>query len=392
MSSCDNGLTDPANDDRVFLKFYGPNSDGFDVIETIDKGTLIAGSTISDEDGSKDMLLLKTDMRGNAQWIKRFGGLGEDKASRIKRAPDGNYIVVGSYTLVDGEKMNKEICAIKIDGDGNQIWMKTYGHAVGSMVFEDEGIDVAFDASSNLMIIGNTILSDVDSEIMIIYTDSEGQALDDPVLIGQNGTIEKAAAIQADPSGISRAYFAGYTNYREHPDQNGFNLFVGNINRNGSVPFPSIIGGGKNEYTNDMLITADNKLLLLCTEVSAGSSMVFLKKINLDLEVEWSKYPEFDQGMKLQGERMINFEKGHLILATNFISVIDSDLVLQKVDAYGEVLWDEPKIFGGEFNDQGHSMIAGKDNIWITGSMAFSAIGDHINMFLIKSRNNGDLK
>ena len=58
---------------RAFGGSY--EDEGYSVQQTSDGGYIIAGSTISYGAGYDDVYLIKTDLSGNNQWQKAFGGM-----------------------------------------------------------------------------------------------------------------------------------------------------------------------------------------------------------------------------------------------------------------------------------------------------------------------------
>jgi len=75
--------------------------------------------------GKGDILLTKTDIKGNEEWFKIFGGKSYDKASSILNLKDGGYLIIGSTSSFGNG--NYDIWLIKTDEEGKEIWNKTYG-------------------------------------------------------------------------------------------------------------------------------------------------------------------------------------------------------------------------------------------------------------------------
>jgi hypothetical protein len=84
----------------------------------------VAGYTFSFGAGGGDIFLIKTDVDGNIQWSKTYGGTDYDRASSVQQTSDGGYIVAG-YTRSFGAG-DWDIFLMKTDASGNIIWAKTY--------------------------------------------------------------------------------------------------------------------------------------------------------------------------------------------------------------------------------------------------------------------------
>ena len=117
-----------------------------ELIQTIDGGFSLAGSTSSFGVGDADMWLLKTDAQGDKLWNKTYGGEGTDLASKIVQTPDGGFALVGSTQSFDvGDAV---MWLVKTDALGNMEWNKAYGgemhNWVGALVqTTDDGFALA---------------------------------------------------------------------------------------------------------------------------------------------------------------------------------------------------------------------------------------------------------
>jgi hypothetical protein len=117
----------------------GGSSDDFasSVIQTLDDGYIIAGSSYSNDGdatgnhGSSDFWIVKLNPKGEIDFQKSFGGNKEDEAYAIQQIEDRAYIIAGRTSSNDGDvKRNHghfDSWIIKIAENGDLIWEKSLG-------------------------------------------------------------------------------------------------------------------------------------------------------------------------------------------------------------------------------------------------------------------------
>jgi len=97
---------------------------GYCVQQTIDKGYIVTGLSLSDTHGdSADVFLFKTDSSGNCIWMEFIGGKYHDTGSFVEQTSDGGFLITGNtgQTYTGGDldvlliKTAKEITNINFD-------------------------------------------------------------------------------------------------------------------------------------------------------------------------------------------------------------------------------------------------------------------------------------
>ncbi|MGC8956060.1 MAG: hypothetical protein ACP5JS_08270 [Fervidobacterium sp.] len=139
------------------------------IIKTQDGNLLLVGYTTSvDGDVQKnagywDMWVVKINMSGDIIWQKTYGGSEEDIAYSAAEFRDGGFVVVG-YTLskVEGYKGGVDIVVLDIDNDGNLRWRKAYGGTLA-----DYSCDVYVENDKSIVIVGTTFSKNADVSINI---------------------------------------------------------------------------------------------------------------------------------------------------------------------------------------------------------------------------------
>jgi putative hemolysin/outer membrane protein assembly factor BamB len=110
--------------------FEGPNYGAFfDIILTPYGNALAVGATnhLHMPPYSGDALIMKLTLDGDVLWEKTWGGDGYEQAWGVANAGDGGFYVFGetdSYGAGD-----RDFFLLKVDKDGAEEWLRTYGHA-----------------------------------------------------------------------------------------------------------------------------------------------------------------------------------------------------------------------------------------------------------------------
>lgn len=101
----------------------GLEDGAYDVMQTSERGYIVAGYTRSVTDGSYKVYIVKTDPDGNVEWSRDLGGGSDDQAFSLEQHRDG-YVAAG-YTKSYGE--SSDVYVVRVDLDGNPVWEKTFG-------------------------------------------------------------------------------------------------------------------------------------------------------------------------------------------------------------------------------------------------------------------------
>jgi len=109
--------------------------------QTIDGGYVVAGhSRSTDGDvhgnhGNSDAWVVKLDAAGDTLWTKCVGGSGNDEARCIQQTSDGGYVVAGHTWSTDGDVNGNhgslDAWVMKLDAVGDTLWTKCLGGSNG---------------------------------------------------------------------------------------------------------------------------------------------------------------------------------------------------------------------------------------------------------------------
>jgi len=188
---------------ELWNKTYGGDyyDAGFSVQQTSDSGYIIAGTTTPSDSTYTDILLVKTDSNGIAEWTKNYGGADSEYGYSVKETTDGGYIV-GGYTYY--YTTNKGyVYLLKTNGDGDQEWIATMG---GPQL--DEGFSVEQTTDGGYIITGFSDSFSSGRDIYLIKTDSIGKTEWERTFGGAGTSVGNCVKQTSDDGYI----VAGFTN------------------------------------------------------------------------------------------------------------------------------------------------------------------------------------
>ena len=161
--------TDPKGTEEWNQTFGGDNKDyGNSVQQTIDGGYIITGETSSSGNGSSDVLLIKTDQKGQEEWIQTFGGSDYDIGNSIEQTYDGGYIITGSTRSYGNG--SSDVLLIKTDQQGQEEWIQTFGGG-----YIDIGNSIKQTSDNGYIITGYTqSYGNGSRDVWLIKTNSQG--------------------------------------------------------------------------------------------------------------------------------------------------------------------------------------------------------------------------
>ncbi|MFY7672223.1 hypothetical protein ACOSP6_14155 [Tenacibaculum sp. MEBiC06402] len=145
-----------------FVKTFGGNGNdiGNSVIATNDGGYAILGYT-SSTDGDitsktsddTDFLLLKYDSQDELQWYKLYGGSNDDRGNQILTTLDNGFVVFGFSNSNDNDVTenngNSDFWVSKLDASGTIQWEKSFGFSG-----RDYGTSLTLTSDGGFLLVG----------------------------------------------------------------------------------------------------------------------------------------------------------------------------------------------------------------------------------------------
>lgn len=311
-------------DDMGFMmwdKTYGGKNDdvGSSVQQTLDGGYIITGYTESYSNGKRDVWIIKTDENGGVLWEKTFGYTDFDSGSMIRQTSDGGYILVGNVNTSGGGL--GYMLLIKVDSNGEFIWVKSYGekghnYADEIIQIEDEGY----------IIIGSSwIRSETDTyDIWLIKVDKHGDMLWDKKFY-RSDSDHGWSIDQTDDGGY---IITGETDHASDDDK----IWLIKADENGNKLWDKTYEGrgfSVKQTSDGGYIIAGSSMNPTSTDFSDG----LLIKTDSNGEIEWRK---IFGGRKADFLFSIELTSDNGFIATGYTNILfDSNLWLIKTDPEG---------------------------------------------------------
>jgi len=116
-----------SNGDSLWTRYYGGEEEErfLDCISTNDGGMAFMGPTTSFGAGHLDGWLVKTDINGNVEWDKTYGGEEGELLSSIVQTSDNGFAAAGQTASYAAGRT--DVYLVKTDSLGNEEWSENYG-------------------------------------------------------------------------------------------------------------------------------------------------------------------------------------------------------------------------------------------------------------------------
>ncbi len=193
----------PVFSQSTFQRVYGSKGNSDEVAKaaapTPDGGFIVTGVTYWNTAGNGDVFLLKLDGAGNQQWLKNYGGAGYDVGYSVAPTADGGYILCGT-TDSEGD-LGGDAFVRKVSASGVEQWKKVIG---------DQGYEGATSVQPTsdggyILCGSNGSFGGSPGQIFFTKLDASGNT----VFYGTNSDRLRAYTIVEAPGG---GYFAGVEN------------------------------------------------------------------------------------------------------------------------------------------------------------------------------------
>lgn len=310
-----------------------------------------------DEDGFRFL--------GETAWIKTFGGSEDDVAIAVIEAADGDYVILGTTSSIDGDVTDKTIVdndfwLLKINIEGAVVWSKTYGG------------------------------SDDDIAQSVIQTTDGGYAI----------------------AGYSKSSDGDASNNEGFHDN-----WIIKTDAQGTIQWENSFGFAGHDHAYDLLQTEDGGYFLsgFMDITASGGEGNFGKsaealhgvgefwgiKTDASGNMQWSRY--FGGTNNDRAYSVVQANDGGFVLTgfseSNDFNISDSrgsyDFWVVKITATGVLAWE--RSFGGSGIEESYSIAVTEDNNYIIAGRSYSNDKDvpenfgNSDFWIVKIDDNGNL-
>ena len=381
-------------------------------------------TSCSTDDVGSTNLENKTAFIGEVDWIKSFGGSGEETLRSVIQTSDGGYAMLGFSNSTNGDLIDKNSAVndywlLKLDASGDLQWSKTYG---GSK--DDRGQSLVQTKDGGFALTGYAMSDDGDG------SNNEGFHDNWVVKLNSQGTIEWEKSfgfsghdhsydiLQTNDGGyyfvgfldITSARADGYTEKRSSLTSHGVGEFWGTkIDNKGNLQWRGYFGGSNNDRAHSVVQSNDGGYVMAgFTESedfdisnSRGSYDFWVVKNDKNGNLLW-EYSFGGSGIEIAQDIANTADGGYVITGHTFSNDTDvsnnkgeSDIWLIKIDDEGNLVWQ--KTFGGTAFDAAESVSPSKDGGFILvgnskSNDKYASVNTGENdIWLIKTDANGNM-
>ena len=374
-------------------------------------------SFISDPD-------IKGEFLGEVEWIKNFGGSGEETAQAIIATTDGGYAILGYTNSIDGDILDKTMAVndywlLKLDADGILQWNKTYG---GSK--DDIGQSVAQTKDGGYILTGYAMSDDGDGsnnegfhDNWILKLDASGN-IQWEHSFGFSGHDHSYDILETQDGGfffvgfldITSARADGFTEKGNYLTRHGVGEFWGTkLDAEGNLEWRKYFGGTNNDRAHAVVQAKDGGFVLagfsesddFDISNSKGSYDFWVVKITNTGDFVWER--SFGgSGIEISYDIAKTNDNGYVITGNTFSNDNDvsknhgeSDVWLIKIDDGGNLVWENT--YGGTQFDAAQGVTSSLDGGYIVaGNSKSSDINTTYNagendIWVLKIAANGEM-
>ena len=362
---------------EIWMKTIGGtnNDDCSSALIAPDGGYMLAGYTSSFGAGETDVWLVKTDITGNMEWNRTYGGALNDDAQFMVRINDGYLIAARTYSFGEGDA---DLWLIKTDFNGNMIWNRTYGGPGADWIWS-----IVESSDGGYSMVGRTnSFGAGNNDFWLIKTNSEG-LLEWNKTIGHEGDERARFLVNTEDDGL---LLLGWTN---SIGEGEVDYWLVKTDYNGNPQWNKTYGGEMGDRGIVIKKTNDSGYILggSSSSFGAGNSDIWLVRIDGQGNEIWNKTYGGLEGESIRSLLITN-DGGYVIAGYTYsFGAGDRDGWFLEIDPTGTVLWNQT--YGGIGRELIQSLQKNEQGGYLLAGFSSSTIEADTDIMLIKSDSLG---
>ncbi len=327
------------------------------VIETTDRGIVVAGYTTKDD--NREFWIVKLSPDGFELWGKTLQNVDfYSEATGIVEMPDESIVVGG--TSYPKTRFDSDMWIIKLDKDGKELWNHSFGgennQAANAITATSDGgfVLAGYTESTN----------DLEPDFLVMKIDAQGNMVWEELFGGKKGDVANAV-VETNDGGIAAA---GYTMSKGI----GHRVFwVVKMDATGMWEWDEVYNVSTWESARTMAKTSDNGLVIAGLTKGKGHTNYDLRIIKID-ELGYLKWGQTFGGDSWEEATGITeaFDKGFVVCGFTKSKLTREDFWILKLDKEGNKEWDD--VFGGTSYDFPNSVIETHSNELVVVGRTFT--------------------
>lgn len=380
--------------------FGGPGNERFhDIEQTADGGYIATGSLEPEYFDSipytsTQVWVVKIDMNSNIEWERTFGGSSYEGGNAIIPTSDGGYMVAGFTFSSDGDVSEfhgvVDYWILKINSNGDLLWEKTLGGSDGEVAY-----DIMETSDGNFVVAGKT--SSLDGDVLgfhipyyygddywIVKLNPEGEILWSKCYGGYAYDIPGSIMETKEGNYV----IAGYTNSIDGDitiNHGSYDAWVIKIQPDGDLIWQKTYGSGPEDYAFSIVEDENNDLVFAGHSRSNytgfhGGFDYWMVKLNKNGKIKWSRV--FGGSRQDHGTEIAVLQNGSYVMG-GWSHSLDGDVIgshkhvdywIVGVSVDGNLLWSDA--LGGKSSDYMYCLAPTNDNGFIISGSSYSTNGD----------------
>jgi len=341
----------------------------------------VAGATMNGY-GNYDILLVKYNAAGTAQWTVQYDGTGngQDMATGLYIDGSGNVYITGLTTT----STSVDIITIKYNSSGTQQWLRTYD---GTGSGYDSGADVTVDTNGDVYITGSSYNATPNTDVLTIKYDSSGtqqwvSRYNYTANLNDAGFKISVTSTYVAVTGIVQS---SSTNYK-------WCLITFNKSTGAYINMRIDASGASTgiDQVNDMVKDASGNIYVVGARPVTGQGYdIDIIKFNSTMSLAWER--TYDGGSSLDdiGKGIVVDGSGN-VYVTGYTTTTShgKDIMTIKYNSSGTQQWVNTFDDANHGNDEGAEMaIDNSGNIYVTGYITTAM--DNADYYTIKYNSSG---